>query len=462
MKKVFAPLLISAVALASLAFLPKEVKSVSAASSVPTDIDLNDCTETEIRDYYKGLNSLGDSERQGTNLLKNLKPILKTNQQTYNYDGSTGEVWKIYEISDRDWSLSPAKDIDGYNASTNKISGYKYGTSVSNKGSNPYVHALYVNRNIENKTTAWDTHEQGDIWGINREHVWPKALGFDDKNHPDGARGDLMHLIAGNGYANNLHSNYYYGYVDKTKDYKDAGNEKNKKDEQYSNVGGNLLGKSKTLGGTTSVFEPQDSDKGDIARAIFYMAARYNFYSGNDDDGIDSFNPNLEIVNDVTSYSSKGYTSSTTSTGKNGILQDLLEWNKLDPVDSYEIHRNNLLFRNYSFNRNPFIDFPDWADCIWGTSSNGTYDPTTKGVANPLTDKISEGTETPVTPSNPDQSSDSGIDWKVVGIVAGISIVIIIILIIIFVSLSKRNKKKVLKVVKKSAKKSIKKSSSKK
>ena len=27
-----------------------------------------------------------------------------------------------------------------------------------------------------------------------------------------------------------------------------------------------------------------------------------------------------------------------------GILEDLLEWNKLDPVDKHEIHRNNLCY----------------------------------------------------------------------------------------------------------------------
>ena len=55
-----------------------------------------------------------------------------------------------------------------------------------------------------------------------------------------------------------------------------------------------------------------------------------------------------------------------------GILQDLLEWNKLDPVDEFEIHRNNLLYRNFSFNRNPFIDFPEWAEYIWGKRKGQT------------------------------------------------------------------------------------------
>ena len=66
--------------------------SVSASSysvrSVPTTIDLNDTSESEIRSYYAGLNSLSASERQGTNLLKNLKPILKNGQKYLSYGSS--------------------------------------------------------------------------------------------------------------------------------------------------------------------------------------------------------------------------------------------------------------------------------------------------------------------------------------------------------------------------------------
>ena len=68
-----------------------------------------------------------------------------------------------------------------------------------------------------------------------------------------------------------------------------------------------------------------------------------------------------------------------------GILSDLLEWNKLDPVDEYEIHRNNLIYNNYQHNRNPFIDFPQWADYIWGDKV-GT-------PVNPATDAINYGSE---------------------------------------------------------------------
>lgn len=374
----------------------KEAKASSySATSPTTNIDLNDATASQVRSYYSSLSSLSSSERQGTNLLKNLKPILKKNQQYHSYGSSaTTAVWQIYEIIDRDWEKSPASAISGYNSSTNKITGYSYGTSNSSVGSNPYIHALYVNRNVDNQQRAWGNHDQVQ-WGINQEHVWAKSCGFEDSSHAAGARGDVMHLWAGNGKANNIHSNYYYGYVDKTQSYYDVGS-------YASSLSGNLRGKSKTKGGSYLVFEPQDSDKGDIARAIFYMVARYNYLSGSDTDGIDSGNPNLELTNQLNWAPGSSYTSSTSTKGQMGILQDLLEWNRLDPPDAWEIHRNNLCYNNYTNNRNPFIDFPEWAEFIWGKSVDGVYNSSSTGYATPSSDTINDfssggggGQETP-------------------------------------------------------------------
>ena len=363
-----------------------------SASSLPTTINLNDNTEEEIRNYYSALDSLPDSEKQGTNLLKNLKNILKNGQKYYSYD-SGSNIWKMYEITDRDWVKSPASAISGYNASTNTITGYSYGSSASNSGMNPYVHALYVDRSVNNMMHAWalegtttTSHGNNKEWGIDREHIWPKSHGFEDEAQ-GGARGDPMHLWPGDSDVNSsLHSNEFYGFVNITSSTK-AG--------KWSYARNNYVGTSLTLGTSISsdqVFEPQDCDKGDIARACFYMVARYNYLSGSDSDGINSNNPNLAFIQDNTSPTS-GYMSSTTVTGNMGILTDLLEWHHLDPVDEFEIHRNNILYRNYTNNRNPFIDFPDWVDYIWGTATyNGrnyqSYDNTPKGVANRLTDVI--------------------------------------------------------------------------
>ena len=368
------------------------ISKAYTASSLTKDIDLNDSTESDIRNYYSALNSLSETERQGTNLLKNLKPILKNNQKYYSYD-SGSNIWKMYEITDRDWVKSPASAISGYNSSTNTISNYTYGSSVSSPGSNPYLHALYVNRSVDNKMHAWKresdnttSHGNNKEWGIDREHIWPKSHGFEDEAQ-GGARGDPMHLWPGDSDVNSsLHSNEFYGFVKIVSGTK-AG--------KWEYARDNYVGESLTLGTTISsdqVFEPQDCDKGDIARACFYMVARYNYLSGEDADGINANNPNLTFIQSNDSPTT-GYMSTKTITGNMGVLTDLLEWHHLDPVDEFEIHRNNILFKNYTNNRNPFIDYPEWVDFIWGSATyNGrnyqSYDSTPTGAANPSTDTI--------------------------------------------------------------------------
>jgi len=46
---------------------------------------------------------------------------------------------------------------------------------------------------------------------------------------------------------------------------------------------------------------------------------------------------------------------------KKDRLQVLLNWHRNGPVTSYERHRNAAIFEIQG-NRNPLIDYPDWAD----------------------------------------------------------------------------------------------------
>ena len=337
------------------------------------DIDLSDSTDSEIRDYYSSLNSLSDAEKQGTNILKNLKPILQ-NFTYYSYDA----CWKIYEITDREWSLSPANETTygTYDEANNKIIKYEYGTSASNGKNNPYLRDLYKNRD-ENGVTleagrlkAWEQHGK-TAGGTDREHVWCQSRGFKASSGAEGPAGtDVHHLMAGDSRTNqSLHNNNPYGNVDTTKTYTDG-------TKYLPYIAGNMLGTAKKTSSQDQsdvVFEPQDCDKGDIARAIFYMAACYNNLSGTDT--ITQFNPNLTIVDYATS-NGESEESTATHPVAMGILSDLLEWNELDPVDEYEIHRNNLIYKNYQHNRNPFIDFPQWANYIWGDKVGQTINPT--------------------------------------------------------------------------------------
>ena len=345
----------------------------SYVSRLSKNLDLNESSEQEIRNYYQSLTSLGSEELTGNNLLKNLKPILYE-MNYFSYEN----IWKIYEITDRDWEAPDNGIKHGTYDEVNKtVTGYQYGSDKDN----PVVHALYRDPSEEGgEIRAWGDHK---ATGINREHVWCQSRGFSAADTSKGAEGpagtDLHHLIAADGYVNqSIHNNNPYGYV---KTASGVG--------KYVYNKNNKVGSAKTvhagLDVSDIVFEPQDCDKGDIARAIFYMAARYNNWSGSDT--ITDYEPNLLVANFATSNGEKEYSTATKPVTM-GILQDLLEWNKLDPVDEYERYRNDLIYKNYQGNRNPFVDFPQWADYIWGVSSEGSYDPTPLGSANPSTDTL--------------------------------------------------------------------------
>ena len=85
--------------------------------------------------------------------------------------------------------------------------------------------------------------------------------------------------------------------------------------------------------------ETAGSFKGDVARAVFYLAVRYNDLSV-----VDGF-PEME--------------------GELGDLATLLDWHEEDQADDFEMRRNNIIYE-WQNNRNPFIDYPELASYIWG------------------------------------------------------------------------------------------------
>ena len=92
------------------------------------------------------------------------------------------------------------------------------------------------------------------------------------------------------------------------------------------------------------------SFKGDVARAVLFMAVRYN---------------DLEVVN--------GDPENTT-VGQLGDLQTLLEWHRNDPPDDFEMNRNNIVY-TWQRNRNPFIDRPILVEHLWGNMQGEIYYP---------------------------------------------------------------------------------------
>lgn len=76
---------------------------------------------------------------------------------------------------------------------------------------------------------------------------------------------------------------------------------------------------------------PGDDDRGDIARAVLYMNTRWGL---------------------------------TISSGGIGSLETFITWHEEDPVDAFEMHRNDVIY-SYQGNRNPYVDFPYLVDEIY-------------------------------------------------------------------------------------------------
>lgn len=188
----------------------------------------------------------------------------------------------------------------------------------------------------------------------NHEHTWPSTF-FNDA---DPMRTDLFHVLPTDGYVNNKRSNLPYGVVSTL---------------QYTSANGSKVGLSNSFPGyTDKVFEPLDSFKGDLARIYFYMSTRYEGEDG----------------------SWKDWTMATGAELAPAAVQLLLSWHHLDPTSQKEIDRNNAVY-TIQDNRNPFVDYPEFADCIWGNSSciglntNNTYAGNEFTIfPNPLTDNI--------------------------------------------------------------------------
>ena len=66
-------------------------------------------------------------------------------------------------------------------------------------------------------------------------------------------------------------------------------------------------------------------------------------------------------------YTWMNYEKSTYPTLKPWAVKLLLKWHRQDPVSEKEVNRNNAVYAIQG-NRNPFVDYPQLADYVWGDS----------------------------------------------------------------------------------------------
>lgn len=88
------------------------------------------------------------------------------------------------------------------------------------------------------------------------------------------------------------------------------------------------------------VWQPPQSKRGEIARALMYMDLRYQDLTLQDCDPAE---------------------------GQLGYLSQLLQWHAEYPPDEGEMQRNSRACSRWQGNRNPFVDYPELAEAIYGS-----------------------------------------------------------------------------------------------
>ena len=182
----------------------------------------------------------------------------------------------------------------------------------------------------------------GATKGMNIEHSVPKSWwgdAYDETATPltrfkyDGSY-DLHHLTPSDAAANTAKSNYPLGEVD----------------SPLFDNGVTKVGTGQANGRATNLFEPADEYKGDFARMYLYFVTCYQDYSWK------SSALSMFAQNSYPTLNAYGQSL-------------LLKWHRQDPVSQKEIDRNNAVY-SFQGNRNPFIDYPNMVEYIWGDSTN--------------------------------------------------------------------------------------------
>lgn len=175
------------------------------------------------------------------------------------------------------------------------------------------------------------------VAGFDIEHMLPKSWWGGDVNP---AYCDLFHLVPGDYSANRSKSNHAPGIPS---------------DSTFNN--GSFVTGNGDKYGLQRVFCPEDQYKGDFARAYFYIATCYG----------DSLRW-VEVGEPGTAMTNEGWQEFQP------WLRDLLlDWHRKDPVSDKEKARA-IQVNKIQGNRNPFIDYPDLVEYIWGNKKGEEVD----------------------------------------------------------------------------------------
>ena len=234
-------------------------------------------------------------------------------------------------------------------------------TAQASPGNPGKILDVYKNRLYN---TVSDRAGGGGGGGItyNREHTWPNSLGFPSNT------GNL-------GLPNAPYTDTHMLWLSDTQFNSDRGSKPYANCPVPASCGERTTEPNGGVGGGSGVypgnsnwvnnnsFETWNHRKGEMARAIMYMAIRYE---GGTDPTSGQTEPNLELTDNRSlivggsNYNAPAYM---------GLMSDLLAWSAGDPPDAAEVTRNDVI-QTFQGNRNPFVDHPEWATSTLFQSGN--------------------------------------------------------------------------------------------
>ncbi|MGI6782403.1 MAG: endonuclease I family protein [Acholeplasmataceae bacterium] len=247
---------------------------------------------------------------------------------TINYDTNTTQYSFEYNYKyegyykDIDYNMS---NEEIFNKLHNLINVVTAGNGSQNTSYGEAREILVKSDVAPGKDTLYGIYDNKEItanWGkgkiFDREHVWPNSkLGLKRvTNSNRNIASDPHNLRAINKSTNSSRSNRYFA------------------------AGSGSVGY--TIG--TNEYYPGDDHCGDVARILLYMAVRYK-----------------EVLSLVETPKDIAYKPEGAEMGK---LSLLLEWHNADPVDEFELNRNEVIYQ-YQGNRNPFIDHPELFERVY-------------------------------------------------------------------------------------------------
>jgi len=195
------------------------------------------------------------------------------------------------------------------------------------------------------------SYPKGDSAALeyNREHVWPQSL------LPDGAdrypHTDCHHLFLCDAGYNSSRSNLPFD---------SCGPGCSERPTEYNNGRGGGTGQypGNSNWRQSDGWEAWVGRRGDVARALLYMDVRYE---GGTHGVTAHAEPDLVLTDDrdliVTSEPSD-------TVAYMGMLSTLLRWHCADPPSPDEVHHHDVVY-SHQGNRNPFVDHPEWAYCVF-------------------------------------------------------------------------------------------------